>query len=634
MASSTSSSASKPSTKPEQKKLLSLDSASLVDLKAEVFRKTKEAKFNQRHGGRNRSEAGQQQQLDEKKKDKWVAKKTHEERRIEKLNLKTAASAAYADREEREKDDERRRIMQKKADLYQRYREGRSSDGDGGSGDRFLVNFRDRSGDEREREAERPAAPGEEWVEYEDALGRSRRCMKKDLPDLVKNDKELYKYKEEEARARESEKRAEEADLMSEDMRRELLRQKWEKEEEDNLNKRSVHYQDVLFDEARTHGAGYYRFSRDEAQRAAEKEELDTMHEETLKARKEADRSKAKRKAALAERLKKVRERKRVRMGLPLKEEEEKDVKAEDENDSEEEKHDERSILEGLKAMRRLEEEERKKRAPVREWDKGKEGVEKSSTTGRHFYDYVLKGEKNVLSQKEWVDKKREERPNEFAPPTAYAKDEIKKQNKKAEAEKKPAQNKKTESPTAGPSPAGPPTRMDPSAAYGNFYPGAFGYYPPPPGPHGFGPYPYYSGMPYPGPPPPSTASTGGDPKEVQSSEPTAGPSQDNMTLTERLKMHREFASKPIVNEVEVGSADSHQQEVEDRDDDGREEGRRRAEVAPPCSMDYFSSSGYKKGFEYRKGFKTHEEMADSVSAGLKKASSARKESESAEDSD
>ena len=33
------------------------------------------------------------------------------------------------------------------------------------------------------------------------------------------------------------------ADLMSEDMRRELLRQKWEKEEMENLEKRNVHYQ-------------------------------------------------------------------------------------------------------------------------------------------------------------------------------------------------------------------------------------------------------------------------------------------------------------------------------------------------------------------------------------------------------
>ena len=40
-------------------------------------------------------------------------------------------------------------------------------------------------------------SPDDEWVEYTDALGRSRKCLKKDLPDLVRNDKELYKYKEE-----------------------------------------------------------------------------------------------------------------------------------------------------------------------------------------------------------------------------------------------------------------------------------------------------------------------------------------------------------------------------------------------------------------------------------------------------
>ena len=40
-------------------------------------------------------------------------------------------------------------------------------------------------------------SPDDEWVEYTDALGRSRKCLKKDLPDLVRNDQELYKYKEE-----------------------------------------------------------------------------------------------------------------------------------------------------------------------------------------------------------------------------------------------------------------------------------------------------------------------------------------------------------------------------------------------------------------------------------------------------
>jgi hypothetical protein len=38
-----------------------------------------------------------------------------------------------------------------------------------------------------------------------------------------------------------------ELELMSGDMRRELLRQKWEQQEEQLRNKTDIHYQDVLF---------------------------------------------------------------------------------------------------------------------------------------------------------------------------------------------------------------------------------------------------------------------------------------------------------------------------------------------------------------------------------------------------
>ena len=56
-------------------------------------------------------------------------------------------------------------------------------------------------------------------------------------------------------------------ELLSEDGRREILRQKWEKEEEENMKKKDLHYGDVLYDEARTHGAAFYNFSRDETSR-------------------------------------------------------------------------------------------------------------------------------------------------------------------------------------------------------------------------------------------------------------------------------------------------------------------------------------------------------------------------------
>ena len=43
-----------------------------------------------------------------------------------------------------------------------------------------------------------------------------------------------------------------------------------------------------------------------------------------------------------------------------------------------------------------------------------------------------LKGEKKILSQGEWVDKKRTERPTDFAPPTNYDKGAKKQQRKRA----------------------------------------------------------------------------------------------------------------------------------------------------------------------------------------------------------
>merc|ERR1711913_47647 len=109
--------------------------------------------------------------------------------------------------------------------------------------------------------------------------------MKKDLKKLKEQDKDLEEDEEYQDK-QEQKKNQEEFDLLSEDMRRELLRQKWEKEEMENLKKDNLHYGDVVFDEARTHGAGFYAFSKDETKRTMEQETLKKFHEETDDARK------------------------------------------------------------------------------------------------------------------------------------------------------------------------------------------------------------------------------------------------------------------------------------------------------------------------------------------------------------
>ena len=153
------------------------------------------------------------------------------------------------------------------------------------------------------------------------------------------------------------------------------------------------------------------------------------MHKETEATRSANDRAKAKRKAALALRLKKVRDRKRLKMGLPVSQDEEGPQghpgdgdDSEEESEAAEKKMD-MMVMSGLKEMRdlqeklRKEEEDRKKakRQGPREWDRGKEGIEE--VLGRSSEG------PRVLSQKEWVDKQRKERANEFAPPSAYEKD-------------------------------------------------------------------------------------------------------------------------------------------------------------------------------------------------------------------
>lgn len=109
-------------------------------------------------------------------------------------------------------------------------------------------------------------------VEYTDCLGRTRTCLRKDLEYLKSKDAELRSsidlkerggqiLPEEEQEAleekakRESDKNnekqeddlSEQNELLSADMRREILRRQWEKEEDALRNKKDIHYQDILF---------------------------------------------------------------------------------------------------------------------------------------------------------------------------------------------------------------------------------------------------------------------------------------------------------------------------------------------------------------------------------------------------
>lgn len=199
----------------------------------------------------------------------------------------------------------------------------------------------------------------------------------------------------------------EEAELISGDWKREQLRRQWEKEEIELLKKNDVHYQDLLFNEARTHGVGYYGFSRDEEERAKQQENLRKLREETEAEQKRAQELRMIREKQLKARAKAARDRRRARLGLPPGGDSEEEEKIEDEKKIEKEKDDlEISEIDIEKVSKEKDLEEKRKRH-VRPWDIGKEGV----LGKKEHYEYT---------QEEWVDRKRKERVEEFAPPTSY----------------------------------------------------------------------------------------------------------------------------------------------------------------------------------------------------------------------
>ncbi|XP_040446430.1 coiled-coil domain-containing protein 174 [Falco naumanni] len=245
-----------------------------------------------------------------------------------------------------------------------------------------------------EMEIPPPENPDEEWVDYVDFLGRSRRCMKKDLPGLLKMDQELQGKRQ----------GLDGNTLLSEDMRKELQRQQWEKEEEEALRKPMgpIHYEDIRENEARQLGVGYFAFSRDKELRNKQRATLDMLREQTLDQRTKREQLKEKRKAALDARLSKLRARKIKKLReAGLEEEAEKLEKGEMKGVTEEPE-----APRVTAASRKVEVviQERRDTKPgvpyVREWDKGKE-----------------------LMFGQWSKKQeelRDERDPEFAPPSDY----------------------------------------------------------------------------------------------------------------------------------------------------------------------------------------------------------------------
>ncbi|XP_027738160.1 coiled-coil domain-containing protein 174 isoform X4 [Empidonax traillii] len=391
-----------------RKKPLDVAASSLVDLKAELFRKQEEFKKE-----KLLKDAGvfAKPRTSNKKPSIWTKQNTGVANRASKdVEQKT---------EEQDILDQSRKKLEEKAKLYEKMTKGDFPDEE--TEDLYLVDFTQKIIDKRhevqelgqseaagktsERESDDeetlpdadippPEDPEEEWVDYVDFLGRSRRCMKKDLPSLLKMDQELQGKRQE----------PDGNTLLSEDMRRELQRQQWEKEEEEALRKPMgpIHYEDIRENEARQLGVGYFAFSRDQELRHKQRATLDMLREQTLDQRTKREQLKEKRKAALDARLSKLRARKVKKLREAGLEEEALKLENGEVKAATEEPEPPRVTA----ASRKVEVviQERRDTKPgvpyVREWDKGKE---------------LMFG---LWEKKQ--EELRDERDPEFAPPSDY----------------------------------------------------------------------------------------------------------------------------------------------------------------------------------------------------------------------
>ncbi|KAL8591818.1 hypothetical protein ACOMHN_047078 [Nucella lapillus] len=361
--------------------------SSMIDLKAELFRKQEEYKQLKAENSSEFLKGVKSNKIS--KGDKiWSQKNAGV--------LQRASRDLEQKQEEDNVMDRSRRALEAKSKIYEKIASASGIPEEDGS-EGYLVDFQRKAVDRiggggsdddlsNEEPVPLPSDPSEEWVDYVDTFGRSRRCMKRDLPRMEKQQQPLARSVEDAGlRLKEG------ATLLSADMKRELRRQQWEKEAEQSADG-PVHYANVQFDEIRTHGTGFYQFSKDSNLREEQMEELNKLREQTLDGRQRSERIKEKRKTALQARLAKVKQRRKMKDGgapidLEDKKEEEKKGAAEDSTPQE--------------AEPLTRDDSWRRDAPVREWDVGKEKLPE-------------------WNAKRYMDQRRGERESEFAPPQIY----------------------------------------------------------------------------------------------------------------------------------------------------------------------------------------------------------------------
>lgn len=445
-------------------RLFFFSSLQLLSLKAELLRKQEEVNKIKKPNVLDPFAARFSKHIPKSKKDK---------KKSEEKPPKTPSSERVKSGKQIEEDQEMlvksKKILEAKAKLYDRMT---NSGGSLNSDDTCLVQFNKKKQDDRQpiessesdsddhynNESDQDDDGDGKWTEYTDCLGRTRKCLKEDVEFFKKKDRDLAETAKQRSNNQNDEikktpwiidtkgddtsvdlpvyKSTNDDDtmsMMSEASKMEKMRIQWETTELDNLNRDQIHYQDVLFDEARTHGVGYYGFSTDMDERRKQQKILEEEREKTLDEQKKREEVRLTREKIIADRVFAAKNRQRARLGLPalLREEFEESEKGNDkseqkpEADQKQKKKDEKK----LKKKEKLEKErEEKRQHHVRPWDHGKDGIDNVPSRSSAFDDdddddnvaeWKYEAEKpEPMSQEQWNELQRAQRNPDFAPPS------------------------------------------------------------------------------------------------------------------------------------------------------------------------------------------------------------------------
>lgn len=380
-------------------KKINVSYSSLVGLKAELLRKQAEVE-------EARSKNKPQPPITLKSKVKNKTSKNGTSKPEQSSKTKTSKVTEIEDVNDLRKS---RYMLEAKTKLYEKLKKTH-----GDRSHNYLVDFSNKpisssssSEDEIYNEddyEDRNSDPEDDWVEYSDCFGRTRKCLRRDLAKMQEKDKRVEKeISKEPPQERAPSPKPPPFIPPPSEPEIEKLRKKWEQQTEELSHKPDIHYQDILFDEARAHGVGYYAFSHDEAERLKQQENLSKLRKETEMQQKEVQNVKELKAQIEKNRLKNARIRQRIRAGLPAEPEDDEEEKADSVSTTNPSEPSDASI-DPEKSPKTEEKTEGNSLCIIEDKIKA-------------FGELLRKRPKfRELSQEEWVHKRRKDRMGEFAP--------------------------------------------------------------------------------------------------------------------------------------------------------------------------------------------------------------------------